>query len=153
LTRAGPKTSRRRLLRRKIEEFFILARDSRIFAALIAIAAVATAIAEPEYSPTPLYSPFSAETLAIRARAAAVFAPKPDYPFKARKERWAGVGWYVMHIVQKTGLVTSVEITQSSGHKILDRAAVDAFKRWRFKPGIRRAKCPETWSVPVQPKN
>jgi len=65
-----------------------------------------------------------------------IFAPKPEYPQYARDHHWTGAGWFVMHIDTRTGVVTSVEITQSTGHKILDDASVSALKRWRFKPGI-----------------
>jgi protein TonB len=122
----------------------------RILASLVAISVSAELIAEPQSSPTPPHMPVEATLKKVKARA--IYAPKPEYPFQARKQYWEGVGLYVMNINRETGLVTSVEITQSSGHKILDQAAVDAFRRWRFEPGlIRRAKCPVTWSAPVRP--
>ena len=65
-----------------------------------------------------------------------VFEPKPEYPQYARDHQWTGVGWFVMHIDTNTGAVTSVEITQSTGHKILDDACLNALKQWRFKPGV-----------------
>jgi TonB family protein len=34
----------------------------------------------------------------------------------------------------RTGYVTSARILQSTGHEILDKAALDAFRQWRFKP-------------------
>ena len=122
----------------------------RILASLVAISVSAELIAEPQLSPTPPQMPVDAASRKVRA--VAIYTPKPDYPFQARKRYWAGVGLYVMNIDEETGLVTSVEITKSSGHKILDQAAVDAFRRWRFQPGrIDRAKRPVTWSVPVRP--
>jgi TonB family protein len=56
-----------------------------------------------------------------------------------------------MNVDQKTGAVTSVEILQSSGHKILDKAATDTFSRWRFKPGAvaPKVKTPVTWTQEI----
>ena len=85
-----------------------------------------------------------------QVRAVAISAPKAGYPLEARKHHWVGVGWYVMHVDKKTGLVTSVEILQSTGHAILDRAAVNALKRWRFDPHrttVSKVKTPITFAM------
>lgn len=59
-----------------------------------------------------------------------------------------------MHVDKRTGIVTSVEITQSAGHDILDKAAVEAFQRWRFRPGtVEKVRCPITWTQTVEPPN
>ena len=75
---------------------------------------------QPKYSPTPpiIQIPGNAK----RAKAVALFAPKPDYSEYARKHHWSGVGWFMMHVNVETGVVTSVEIMQSTGHKMLDDA-------------------------------
>ena len=36
-----------------------------------------------------------------------------------------------------SGVVTNVEVEQSSGNRNLDRAAVTAAKRWKINPGSR----------------
>jgi protein TonB len=36
--------------------------------------------------------------------------------------------------VAADGLVTSVEVVESSGHERLDRAATEAIRTWRFAP-------------------
>jgi protein TonB len=101
---------------------------------------------QPTYSPTPpiVQIPPNAK----RAKAIAIFAPKPDYPKYARDHHWTGVGWFVMHVDVKSGYVQSVEVTQSTGHKMLDEAVVTAFSRWRFEPGkaAPRIKSPVTFS-------
>jgi TonB family protein len=106
----------------------------------------------PELSPTP---PSVHVERGAHARALAISKPQPRYPYEARKNHWVGVGWYVMHIDDNTGLVTSVDIIQSTGHEMLDKAVVDAFKRWRFKPhsGLRKVKSPVTFSMPVKRSN
>jgi len=84
-----------------------------------------------------------------KVRAVAIFAPKPEYPEYARKHHWTGIGWFVMHVDKRTGLVTSVEVTQSTGHKMLDEAVVSAFSRWKFEPDkvAPIVKSPVTFSL------
>jgi TonB family protein len=56
-----------------------------------------------------------------------------------------------MNVDKKTGLVTSVEIRQSTGHKMLDQCVVDALQQWRFKPGtVSKVKTPITFSMAAQ---
>jgi TonB family protein len=40
-----------------------------------------------------------------------------------------------MKIDAQTGSVTSAVMLKSTGQKILDNAALQAFRQWRFKPG------------------
>jgi TonB family protein len=48
----------------------------------------------------------------------------------------------------KTGFVTSVRMEKSTGHKILDDAALEAFRQWRIKPGtIRKFRTPITYNM------
>ncbi len=68
-------------------------------------------------------------------QAPALYAPRPEYPLEARRRYLTGRGLLILHIDRKTGAVTSVEIAKSIGYKILDDAAVRAFRQWRFKPG------------------
>jgi TonB family protein len=61
------------------------------------------------------------------------FAPTPDYPPEARRRRLVGKGLFAIHIGNE-GRVQSVDVIKTSGHSLLDRAAIDAFRRWRFRP-------------------
>jgi TonB family protein len=69
------------------------------------------------------------------ARAIAIYAPKPDYPAEARARHLTGSGVVMLDVDVATGEVMSAHMLQSMGHKILDDAALDAFRKWRFKPG------------------
>jgi TonB family protein len=60
----------------------------------------------------------------------------PEYPLQARQRRLEGRGILEAEVDLKTGRVTSAQMIQSTGHKILDNAALTAFRQWRFKPGI-----------------
>jgi TonB family protein len=58
----------------------------------------------------------------------------PNYPIEARRLRFEGEGFFRLHINNKTGSVDSVSTVISTGHKMLDEAAISALKHWRFKP-------------------
>ena len=66
--------------------------------------------------------------------ASAIVKPRPEYPIDARRQRLEGKGIYDLTIDEKTGVVRAVEVRQSTGHKILDDAAVKALRNWRYKP-------------------
>jgi protein TonB len=59
--------------------------------------------------------------------------PKPVYPPEARKRRQEGL--VILHaFLSGDGLPQRVEIAQSSGYSLLDAAALDAVRQWRFAP-------------------
>ena len=68
-------------------------------------------------------------------RAVATFTPRPEYPYEARAQQLTGTGIAVFEVDSPTGRVKRVFMAISTGAKILDDAAIDAFSRWRFKPG------------------
>jgi protein TonB len=74
------------------------------------------------------------------ARAQAVFSPRPQYPYEARRAKQTGSGVCVLSIDPGSGNVTDAEMSQSTGSPILDSATVSAFKRWRFRPGTPYSK-------------
>jgi TonB family protein len=72
----------------------------------------------------------------------------PDYPYEARRSGFTGRGTLVGQVDMKTGYVTSVRMEKSTGYKILDAAALDAFRQWRFKPGtIRKLRTPISYTM------
>jgi protein TonB len=68
-------------------------------------------------------------------KAVAYFAPRPNYPLEARPRWLTGSGIVWLNVDSRTGYVISAPVLKSTGHKILDEAALDAFRQWRFKPG------------------
>lgn len=70
-----------------------------------------------------------------QAKAVAIYAPAPEYPIEARQSDLTGDGVIVIDIDHNTGYVTAARITKSTGHKILDNAALRAVRLWRFKLG------------------
>ena len=62
-------------------------------------------------------------------------AIQPDYPLSARIKGYEGA--VVIDIrVSASGKVVQTVVTQSSGHEVLDRAAVDSILRTAFMPGM-----------------
>jgi TonB family protein len=59
--------------------------------------------------------------------------PAPPYPRVARKRGWEGIVRLEV-FVGKDGIPGSVGIQESSGHGVLDRAALQTVKKWKFSP-------------------
>jgi TonB family protein len=77
------------------------------------------------------------------AKALAIYAPRPDYPSEARSQRITGRGVCVVSVDPRNGSVTEASMAQSTGDPRLDKAAVSAFRQWRFKPGtVSKVKIP-----------
>ncbi len=74
------------------------------------------------------------------AKAQAIFSPRPQYPYEARRMKQTGSGVCVLTIDRSSGNVVDADMAQSTGSPILDNATVSAFKRWRFRPGTPYAK-------------
>jgi protein TonB len=82
------------------------------------------------------------------AKVFAVSAPRPEYPYEARRQKITGDGIVVMSVDPVTGNVTSVSISKTTGSPFLDNAAIAGFKRWRFKPGtVSSVTCPVTFTL------
>ena len=64
------------------------------------------------------------------------FWPAPSYPRDALR-RNAGGTVRVKVSVAADGSVDRLDLAESSGNRHLDRAAMEAVRRWRFQPAIR----------------
>jgi TonB family protein len=120
---------------------------------LVVFLLASSIFASPTPSPTPVWSP-SPPIVKIppgaeirQAKTVVKYAPRPKYSADARKHHWTGVGWFTVHVDEPTGVVTSVDVLQRTGHDSLDRACLDALKRWRFFPHskIKKLKIPITF--------
>ncbi|MEY2511782.1 MAG: periplasmic protein TonB [Verrucomicrobiota bacterium] len=84
----------------------------------------------------------------LSAKVFAVSAPRPEYPYEARRQRITGDGIVVMIVDPVTGSVTSASMSKTTGSPFLDNAAIAGFKRWRFKPGtLSSVTCPVTFTL------
>lgn len=130
------------------------------FAPSEAVAEQPQPVAQP--TPTPASSTSSASTASSESKAAptnteqfteanfrANYAhnPKPEYPPVAKSRGWTGKVLLRVQ-VSAEGLSNGVAVEQSSGHEMLDDAAVEAVKQWRFIPA-KRGETPVASSVIV----
>lgn len=72
---------------------------------------------------------------AAAGHALALNAPRPDYPYQARRQHLTGSGVATFIVDPASGAVLDVAMSRSTGNSILDNAAISGFRRWRFKPG------------------
>jgi TonB family protein len=69
-------------------------------------------------------------------KALALYAPRPSYPYEARRSGTTGSGIAHLTVNSSAGNVVEARMGQSTGSPVLDNATIRAFRRWRFKPGI-----------------
>jgi TonB family protein len=82
------------------------------------------------------------------AKALAISAPRPEYPYEARSRHIMGSGVCVVTVDVATGNVTDATMAQSIGNAVLDNSATSAFRRWKFKPGmVSKVKIPITFTM------
>lgn len=82
------------------------------------------------------------------ARVFAVSAPRPEYPYEARRQKITGEGVAAMIVDPASGQVSEVAMLRSTGSPFLDNAALSGFRRWRFKPGtVSSVRCPITFTL------
>ncbi len=82
------------------------------------------------------------------AKALAVYAPRPQYPYEARSRHITGSGLCIVDVDTASGNVTSATMAQSIGNPILDNAALSAFRQWRFRPGtVSKVRIPITFTM------
>jgi TonB family protein len=73
----------------------------------------------------------------------ATYKPQPVYRPEWAKQGLSGKGVVLVTIDPKTGTVAGVRMLQSTGNKLLDGAALEAYSKWRFKPGsVSQVKMP-----------
>ena len=91
-----------------------------------------TSVQQPLSEPEPAAAPAETAPLLLEA-------PAPRYPAMARHRSWEGT--VVCRIlVGRNGLVVDVALEQSSGFRVLDDAAVQAVRHWRFQPGLQSGR-------------
>jgi TonB family protein len=80
-----------------------------------------------------------------------IFAPKPKYPRECRQKGITGKGLAILTVDRDTGYVTDAHMLKSTGHKLLDDSALEAFRKWHFKPGtVSPVRAPINFEVQKQ---
>ena len=95
------------------------------------------------------FTPIKASALSMsQAKALAINAPRPPYPYEARAHHIMGSGVITVNVDPASGNVTAASVTQSMGSPILDDAAVSTFRRWKFRPGsVSKVRIPITFTM------
>jgi protein TonB len=76
--------------------------------------------------------------------------PSPKYPEIARRRGYEGEVLLSVGVAAD-GTVTTLEVKQTSGHPVLDRAAIKAVAVWEFEPARRMGiPVPLTVDIPVR---
>jgi TonB family protein len=83
----------------------------------------------------PLLAQNGTPTVAQQPPPKAIYTPKPVYRPEWAKQGLSGKGVVLVTIDQQTGNVTGARMIQSTGNKLLDGAALEAYSQWRFQPG------------------
>ena len=88
-------------------------------------------------------------TASLRSvKAMVAYAPRPVYPYEARRQKVTGTCLALLTVDQTSGNVTNVSMAQSCGDSILDNSTLDALRRWRFKPGsVTKVQVPITYRL------
>jgi protein TonB len=72
---------------------------------------------------------------------------RPAYPELAQRRGWTGTVYLELDL-DPTGRVTAVRLIKSSGHDLLDRAAIDEAKSWTYTPATLNGR-PIAVTVPI----
>ncbi len=76
--------------------------------------------------------------------------PRPPYPTTARQMGYQGIVLLNVEVLAE-GKAGEVQIKTSSGHAILDNAALQTVKTWRFVPAHRFGEAVTAWfQVPIR---
>jgi periplasmic protein TonB len=82
--------------------------------------------------------------------AAHINNPAPVYPVMSRRAREEGIVVLAI-LVLANGSVGEMRLTQSSGYKKLDQAAMSAIKNWQFVPAKRGDHAIDYWyEIPIE---
>lgn len=68
-----------------------------------------------------------------------IYAPTPEYPWKAKQNNWEGIILLRAEVLQN-GKIGKISISKPSGYEVLDKAAQKTVKTWRYKPALKNGK-------------
>ncbi|SHH08365.1 energy transducer TonB [Massilia sp. CF038] len=127
----------------------VVAKDVPMVEASADTVQVAQMPVEAAPAPKPAPAPVAEPVTEPKGYAGYLRNPAPDYPLAAQKRGLEGKVVLKVHVLA-SGQPDSVNVATSSGHQILDEAAIKAVQQWAFAPA-RRGQTPiEGWvQVPL----
>jgi TonB family protein len=69
-------------------------------------------------------------------KALTLYAPRPAYPYEARRGGITGSGIAELTVNSAVGNVIDARMAQTTGSAFLDNSTLETLRRWRFKPGV-----------------
>ena len=100
-------------------------------------------------APVPAAAPGTAQATVL-ASPDPTHNPPPPYPRLARRNAYEGRVVLLVH-VSRQGRCLSVRVKESSGHRVLDDAALRAVRGWRFRPALEKGvPCEGEVEVPIR---
>ncbi len=103
----------------------------------------------PEPRPVADAQPWAEPITPPDLRAAYLSNPRPPYPLAARRRGLEGRVVLKVEVLED-GSCGRLSVSRSSGHELLDQAALEAVKQWRFVPAHRGGAAVVAWvEVPI----
>lgn len=107
-------------------------------------------VVEPEPLPSTVALASTTEPQRVAAHVLAATCPTPPYPRLARRRGLEGLTVLLLQVAAD-GRVTSARVAESSGHAILDEAALAAVRAWRLTPATEDGRAiADTIRVPMR---
>jgi protein TonB len=95
-------------------------------------------------------TPGTGQTPMVKAAPDYGINPAPEYPVLAKHRGYEGLVFLEV-LVDRKGKVAELRLARSSGYPVLDQAALQAVKKWLFKPAKRGTEPVEDWvKVPIR---
>ena len=117
--------------------------------ALVAMAAESVTESITPVVETQNFETISAQTVAPRYDAKYLNNPPPAYPLAARRRNIEGTVW-IRAEIQPDGSCSQVELKTASTSGLLDQAALEAVKKWRFVPATLGSETLVAWvEIPI----
>lgn len=110
----------------------------------------AASLPAPRPAPLPLPRVATATPGGPDAAPLPLHNPPPEYPPLARRRGWQGEVLLRIHVTSG-GAPLAVRVQRSSGHRVLDDAAVAAARSWRFAPALHDGTPAPRWvEIPIR---
>lgn len=105
-------------------------------------------VADEQAAPIPT-QPKQASEIGPSVQQSYGYIAKVEYPVRARQKQLEG-DVMLRVLVGETGDPLKVEVETSSGHRVLDMAALKGVKKWKFNPGFKNGQPIQGWVlVPI----
>jgi len=122
---------------------------SRILTATLTVPTTSSSVSPASKVTVPASDTGASSASEAPSKARYAYNPAPEYPERAKREGWEGTVLLQVRI-DSYGTPDNIEIDRSSGFVILDQAAWESVKKWRFHPAhTGDRQIPSTVQIPI----